>query len=443
MAEKKYLDLVGLGQYDSKIKTLIDSKDAATLKSAKDYADGLASNYEAKGAAATAEANAKGYTDGKVAELNQAISTANGKAVAAQSAADKAQAAADKAQGAADKAQGEVDALETLVGTLPADVTATTIVGYVEEKTSGIASEGAMTALAGRVKAIEDDYLVGQDRTDLMAAIEDEAERAAEEEGKLSGRLEKVETFFKTTEGEKLDEALDTLVEIQTYLEGEGDKVEQLLSDVAGNKTAIEKEVADRGTAISGVETAYKAADEAIDARLKLVEAAVGDEGSVEDMIDAAVAAEAKLREEADTALDGKISANAAAAKKAQEEVDALEGVVSALDGVVATKATKEEHGALAGRVTTAEGKITTLEGASHTHTNKDDLDGITATLIGQWNEAYTKAHVHANADVLAGISSQLVSNWNAAEGNAKAYTDEKIGEFVAITSDAIDGLFA
>ena len=157
------------------------------------------------------------------------------------------------------------------------------------------------------------------------------------------------------------------------------------------------RSVTDRGTAVSGIETAYKAADEAIDARLKLVEAAIGDEGSVEDMIEAAVAAEAKLREEADTALDGKISTAQAAADKAQEEVDALEGVVSALDGVVATKATKEEHDALAGRVSANETAIAGIN--NHSHTNKADLDGITAALITQWNEAYTKAHVHANAD--------------------------------------------
>ena len=48
---------------------------ASALQSAKDYANGLASNYDAAGAASTAESNAKGYADTKKTE---AISSANG-----------------------------------------------------------------------------------------------------------------------------------------------------------------------------------------------------------------------------------------------------------------------------------------------------------------------------------------------------------------------------
>ena len=42
----------------------VDAKDAATLQSAKDYADGLASNYDAAGAANQALTDAKAYADG-------------------------------------------------------------------------------------------------------------------------------------------------------------------------------------------------------------------------------------------------------------------------------------------------------------------------------------------------------------------------------------------
>lgn len=49
MAEQKFLDLTGLQTYDSKIKEKISTNDASTLQSAKDYADGLASNYEPAG----------------------------------------------------------------------------------------------------------------------------------------------------------------------------------------------------------------------------------------------------------------------------------------------------------------------------------------------------------------------------------------------------------
>lgn len=58
---KKYLDHAGLTTYDEKIKKVITDGDTSTLQSAKDYADGLADNYDAAGSATTAESNAKAY----------------------------------------------------------------------------------------------------------------------------------------------------------------------------------------------------------------------------------------------------------------------------------------------------------------------------------------------------------------------------------------------
>ena len=84
---KKYVSLDKLGLYDEKIKAKIATDDAATLKSAKDYADSLASNYDAAGLAATAEANAKAYADGKdaaIAEAKKQKSLEDNKAKAAE-----------------------------------------------------------------------------------------------------------------------------------------------------------------------------------------------------------------------------------------------------------------------------------------------------------------------------------------------------------------------
>ena len=184
--ERKYLSLEKLGLYDEKIKKVITDGDAATLKAAKDYADGLAENYDAAGSAASAEAAAKAHAEAKVAaeaEIARAAEQANATAAAT------AQAAAEAAQAAADKAQGEVDTLETLVGTLPAEATATDVVGYVIERTSGIATDAALSELTGKVTqaekdidAIEADYLKAADKTELESKITAEAEaaRAAE-----------------------------------------------------------------------------------------------------------------------------------------------------------------------------------------------------------------------------------------------------------------------
>jgi hypothetical protein len=371
---KKYVSLEKLGLYDEKIKKYLADADDAALKSAKDYADGLAENYDAAGSAATAEANAKAYADGKDAAIAEA-----------KKAGTDAAAAAAIADGKAVAAQGEVDALEAYVGTIPAGATATNIVGYVQEKTSGIATEGAMTELGnrvgvveGKVATIEGDYLKAADKTEIQGkidavqgavdtlsgthatdkkALEDaialkadkteleavsavanaaatkvelkaeedrakgeearieglvsaEAERAAGVESGLNERLEEVEAFFKLAEGESLDAALDTLVEIQGYITGEGAAADKMVEDIAANAKAIED-----------MDAAYKAADET------------------------------------------------------------LQGNIDALSGVVDTKAAASDVEALDGRVETAEGKITAVEGAVATKAEQSALEEAVEAL--------------------------------------------------------------
>lgn len=78
-----------------------------------------------------------------------------------------------------DEAKEYTDALKTYVGTIPEGATATDVVGYIQEKTSGIASEGAMTELSnrvgiveGKVVTIEGDYLTSADKTELQTNID-------------------------------------------------------------------------------------------------------------------------------------------------------------------------------------------------------------------------------------------------------------------------------
>ena len=99
--EKKYVSLDGLNYYDTKIKKFIGDSDTTTLNSANSYANGLAENYDAAGAAATALADAKIYADGKDTDI-----------AAAKTAADNAKQAADAE---AARAQGAEATLTTAV----------------------------------------------------------------------------------------------------------------------------------------------------------------------------------------------------------------------------------------------------------------------------------------------------------------------------------------
>lgn len=66
---------VSTATYEAKVAELVKA-DSDNLQAAKDYADGLAGNYDAKGSAAAAESAANAYTDGKVDGKFDAVGSA-------------------------------------------------------------------------------------------------------------------------------------------------------------------------------------------------------------------------------------------------------------------------------------------------------------------------------------------------------------------------------
>ena len=78
---------------------------------------------------------------------------------------------------------------------------------------------------------------------------------------------------------------------------------------------------------------------------------------------------------------------------------------------------------AKASALTALAGRVTALEGATHTHANKALLDTYTQTET-DLADAVAKKHEHTNKTVLDGITSEKVAKWDAAEQNAKDYAD-------------------
>ena len=129
--------------------------------------------FETKTDAANKLTEAKNYADGK----------------------DEAIAAAKKA---GDDAQDAVDALDERVGALPEGATATTVVGYVDEKV-GAANAELAEDIAANTKAIED-----------------EAARAAAKEAEFEGVL----NTYKTTNDERVAAAEGEIDELQIQIAG-------------------------------------------------------------------------------------------------------------------------------------------------------------------------------------------------------------------------------
>lgn len=405
------------------IKNGASINDFATVESA------LAGKEE-KGAAAAAQSAAKDYTDTEVEKANQAAATADGKADKAQEAADKAQEAADKAQEAADQAQEEVDALETYVGTLPTGITATDIVGYIQEKTYGIATEGAMTELKGRVEEAEGKIEAVEGKLEgveskvtasISAAVEVEKGRAEQAEAGLSSRIKAVEDdYLKAADkteltgaiatakqeaidailGGAVDEDFDTLKEVSEWILSDTTGAAALQTDVATikadylkstDKTELEGKITAASNAAGAAQTAADKAQGEVDALEEVVETLSG-------VVDTKAAA-ADL-----TALTGRVTTAEGEIDTLQSEMDAVEAKAAANEGAIATanaeiakKASQTDFNTLEGRVTTAEGEIDSLQA---------ELDTATTGVKARLTAVEGKADGNASdiADLLAAL---------------------------------------
>lgn len=187
-------------------KKYADEKAAGALTDAKAYADSIVTgtggiskkveDLEAKMTTAEADIDAlEGKVD--VDKVSTAISTAKEEAIAAagtaadgkvsdlkteltatiktaQDTADEAKANVKTADDKAVAAQGDVDALEGLVGALPEGATATTVVGYVDEKIAAIPAQTdyTVTVSSSENNSVAKRYTIAQAATGLSVDID-------------------------------------------------------------------------------------------------------------------------------------------------------------------------------------------------------------------------------------------------------------------------------
>lgn len=413
MADRKYVSLENLKLYDEKIKTKIATDDAKVLTDAKAYADSLNGNYDAAGSAATALADAKKYTDEKADAVQGNLDKVDARVATVEKdylkAADKteldgkitvAKDAADNAQKSADKVAAD---LATEASTREAaDNAQVERISGLEEKIKGLT--GAM-----HFRGVE---------TELPKDVSGYAE------GDVIIVGEK-EYVFNGTEFKEFGDVSAEGARIAT-LETEMDAVEALANAnkaaheanataIAGNKAALEAET-----------SARESTDTALDTRLKAVESAVGESGSVADDIASAKAeaiatAAADATKKADQALaDAKEHTNTEVAKD-RARLDALE-----TDS--ATHALKTDLDAVSKKVTTAEGEIDQLQ---------TDVDAVEALAAA--NDAAIKALQTASAThaLKSDLDAEVLRATAAEEANAAA-----IAEFKEIPVAEINAMF-
>lgn len=446
MAEKKYIDLTGLTHYDEKIKAVIDSKDATALKSAKDYADSLAGNYDAAG---TAETKVQELANGQVKTNTAAIAKLNGdaktdgsvaKAVAdAQAGLETKISAADSkaaaAQTAADNAKKAADAVDAKVGVVPEG---STVIAEIQKIKDAAYDD---TAVRGLIKTNADNITALTGRAD---AVEGKVTTLVGDDAGKSARTIASEELTKQLVPENAKESLDTLQEIAAWIQKHPDDASAMNAAIDALKTKV-GDIPEGATATTVVayikelvdaeKTRATGVESGLDNRVKAVEAKLGDgEGSVAKQIEAAVKVETDARIAADKTLDGKITTAQGAADKAQGDVDALKDVV-------ASKAAASDVTALTTRVTAAEKDIDDLQAAIA-------ADGKVTAAIADAKKAGTDAQATAdkNKTDLAALTTTVGGHTTtlSSQGDRISALETKVGDgFVAITNEEIDGLFA
>ena len=73
----------------------------------------------------------------------------------------------------------------------------------------------------------------------------------------------------------------------------------------------------------------------------------------------------------------------------------------------------------------------------SHTHSNKSALDAVTSTKMTNWDTAYSNSHTHSNKSALDAITSTKMTNWDNAATNSHTHTNKSVLD--TVTSDVVN----
>lgn len=445
MATKKYVSLEKLGLYHEKEVARVNG----LIKTAKDeaiaHANSLASNYDAAGAAATVQGNldteiarAKAAEEANAAAAKQAQDEVDALELVVQNIqenayddtairglitglesnkADKTQVATDiadavKAEEDARKlaVQGVQDAVNTLSGTHATDKTAMeAAIALKADQTALDAVSGVANAAATKTALQEEITRATGEEARIEGLVTAEAQRAAGVEAGLEERLVEVETFFKTAEGETLNDALDTLVEIQKFVTDEGAAADQMVKDIAANTKAI-----------SDMDAAYKAADTTLQGNIDALSGVVNSKAAQADM--EALAGRVEDAEGEIDTLQADLGTAQAAIEALQTAVGDGGSVDEMIDSAIETAMGEEEtrvDGLLNGKVDKVDGK-----GLS--------TNDLTNELKANYDAAYAHSQAaHAPVDAQKNVIETVKVN-----GSALTITDKAV-DIVVPTDNA------
>lgn len=216
--------------------------------------------------------------------------------------AARAKAAEEAVAAAAKKAQDEVDALESYVGTIPADYTESNIVAFIQKKAAEVlaAAQGGSSETAASVKAALDAYIasndaeVGEIGEDVATILADYLKKADKDELAAdiktnADEILRIDAALKAAIDDEDGAGLDSIKDLATWIETHGEEAAgyaaaiQALEALVGD-TAVATQIAN-AIAAENLSQYAKTAD--IQGTLDKVDT----QGTVTEAINAAITA--------------------------------------------------------------------------------------------------------------------------------------------------------
>ena len=368
----------------------------------------------------------------------------------------------------------ELKAVTDFIGTLPTTTDAKTIVEYIDKKTEGIATSGALTELSNKVTGVETAISKLDETYATDAALNSEVTRAKAAEKANTDAIAAI----------KDGTTVDSFADVETALNNKVDKVagKSLVSDTEiarlanvtnYDDTQVKADIAKNATAASNAQTAAETAQSGVNA-IKADYLKTSDKTELSNAItteanrakaaekvnaDAIAAIEADyLTSEDKTELTGAIGTveeTAEAAKTAIEAflkdadatadaVDTLKEIQAELDAGEASAASmlakitalEEVDNATQAELDTAVEALNTAIGKKADSTTVNGIAGRVETLETA-GYATTTQVATAKSEAISAAATDATSKADAALASAKTYADQAKAD--AVTTAAAD----
>ena len=410
-------EMMGLGGTEGD-KTALEALQEA-IEAAQSDVDAVEQRLDAAGGLVSRIA----ANEANIARLDGAVDVEGSVKKQIKDAIDTVNQAADGLADRVEILEGEMDAVEgKLAGLEQVEGKGLTVQNAIDK-----AQADAEAKAAELDAALKQELQEEIDEDVQVVADELAKQKDAAQEGTLAHQIkvekERMDAFM--ADADVQQGAVDTLKELQSYINTHGEAAQKMVDDIAANKTAIEteaaraakkegdiekaladaiaKEVKDRSDAIKVVtdaqaeinedveervaaNEAFVAAQPAIDAeqdrRIKALEDANKEGGAMAEAVQSAQEAADAAQDAADAA-QGAADAAQGAADAAQADVDALEkrlddpnGLVDRLEAVEEFKQ-NHSHDALQGEIDAAEGRLDVLEAFQKAHSHEAMEKGI------------------------------------------------------------------